>query len=287
MGAPGPPDAGNRLVATAAQGSVFAAAVGSDVVLRSLPAGERLVPWIRTSSPIAALATADGILVVVSRQGGVVGLAPNDGSEVFATSAGVDAADVAADSGGIWVLSGDRRSLTHVDPAGHVDDRHRVITVDRLTAAGEGVWYTALDDSLLRYVTRDAAAVANADLGVVATGRGALAVCRYAVWVSVADGLVSTPQRGRRDIRHLPVDKGSPVENLACVRDAALIGGDRLDGMFVLDIGADDSVRDLPTDRAGLIDALVTDGGSSWAVTSSEDGPVAVRLTGQDDAGSE
>ncbi len=265
-----------RLVGAAVEGTVFSAAVASTVVLRLAERGDQLEPWATVGTSIAAMAAAQGMVIVVSADGYVTGLAPSDAAEVFGTAAVVDAAEALADQGGVWVLSADRRSLAHVDLVGHVGRRLPVDEVDHIGAAGQGVWYTARYDSLLRFVATEEDGDLQTDLAVAATHRGGLTTCGNAVWVSVAGGLLWCPEKNG-EVRQMAGIPGGPVANLICV-GTALIGGDQLDRLFMLDFAADDTLRPLPTGRTGRVDALVTDGRAGWALTRVEGAPVAVRL---------
>jgi hypothetical protein len=266
-----------RLVAAAVEETVFAAAVASTAIHRSVPGQDHLVPWVETRTPIVSMAAAGGRLIVVSKDGHVSELRPSDASEVLGVNVASDAAEAVSDSGGVWVLSANRRSIVHLNLDGHVDGRLSVKEVDRFAATDHGVWYTAHNDSFLRFVALNSNGVSQIDLAVSADRRGDIAPCRYAVWVSVEDGLLLVPERGRQDVRRMTEPLGAPVRNLLCVR-TGLIGGDSYDGLFMLNFGLDDSVRPLPTGRSGQVDVLVTDEQGTWAVGRPEGIPIAVRL---------
>lgn len=266
-----------RLVAAAIGDTVFAAAVSSRAIHRSVQGQDQLKPWVEVRTPIAAMAAAGGMVIVVSEDGYVSGLEPSDAAEVVGVTVAADAAEASADRRGVWALSANRQSLVHLNLDGHVDRRLTVDEVDRLAAAEHCVWYTTRNDSYLRFVGMDSDAVERIDIGVPAERRGGLAPCRLGVWVSVENGLLLVPERGRRDVRQMADPPGAPVRNLLCVR-TGLVGGDQLDGLFMLNFGLDDSVRRLPTGRSGQVDALVTDGQATWAVGRPEGIPIAIRL---------
>jgi hypothetical protein len=266
-----------RLVAAAIDDTVFAAAVASPAIHRSVQGQDQLEPWVEVRTPIAAMAAAGGMVIVVSEDGYVSGLEPSDAAEVLGATVAADAAEAVADRRGVWALSANRQSLVHVNLDGHVDKRLTVDEVDRLAAADHGVWYTTRNDSYLRFVGMDSDAVEPTDLGVPAERRGGLAPCRPGVWVSVENGLLLALERGRHDVRQMADPPGAPVRNLLCVR-TGLIGGDQLDGLFMLNFGLDDSVRCLPTGRSGQVDTLVTDGQAAWAVSRPQGIPIGIRL---------
>ncbi len=272
------PASKRRLVGAALGGAVFVAEVGSTSIGSASAEAESPEPWATVDTPIAAVTATGSQVLVVSGDGRVTGLAP-DGARLVEVAPLVDAAEAVADVHGVWVLSSDRRSLAHVELQGRVDRRLAVDRVERLGAALEGVWYTGRGDPSIRRVSLAAGHEVRIPLTVENQPHGGLVGCGNSVWMSVSGGLVWSPERDG-ELRHMRGGPEGPVDNLICA-GTALIGGDDLEGMFILDFAADDSLRPLITGRTGRIDALTTDGRMAWALCRLPDGaPAAVRLRG-------
>ena len=157
-----------------------------------------------------------------------------------------------------WLGSRGERWVMEITPAGATTTERLDAPLAGLTADDAGAWWIATGSDRLRNGARSVGIRDDVGDGV------AVAACSGVVWLSTETGLVWVRSRAGEFGGVMPSPVGR-VHRLGCV-SGALVGGDDLDAVFVLNPASDVHARRLEVRRRGRVAAIAGSRGVAWLV---------------------
>lgn len=221
--------------------------------------GSRRLQW-----DVTDLSALSDMVFAAGSDGIVAGLDPATLKPRFQTYAATSAVRLAAGDDCLWTAEPERAVVRRYSLQGMAEATVETVPIDRFVAGCGGAWFTSPEDTLLHFSDGKRSSYRSADFGLASEQRGALQCCANAVWLSVPRALAWAPAYTMNPGRPFPAPCG-PVEHLVCC-GGRLVGGDRLEEMFMLDPAADADVRRLETGSSGEVAALLAAGPLVWCV---------------------
>lgn len=213
---------------------------------------------------VTDLSALSEMVFAAGSDGIVAGLDPATLKPRFQTYAATSAVRLAAGDDCLWTAEPDRAVVRRYSMEGMAEATVETVPIDRFVTGGGGAWFTSPEDTLVHFSDGKPSSYRSVDFGLPPEQRGALQCCSNAVWLSVPQALAWAPAYTLNPGRPFPAPCG-PVEHLVCC-GGRLVGGDRLEEMFVLDPAADADVRRLETGSSGKLATLLAAGPLVWCV---------------------
>ncbi len=212
---------------------------------------------IDIAEPLAAVVLDDRTIVLAGPDGSLAGHRQDTLDPVFKLGPRRGGDLLAAGGGSAWSARSGERGLLRLSPDGQAE-RLDSGPVTGLTADAQGAWRVEAGAPAIVNEARRVRLPARSD------GPVAIAACAGAVWLSTDDGLLWVRSRAAElgGVMASPVGR---VPRLTCA-SGVLVGGERFDGVLMVNPAADNRARRLELDADGPVLAMAGARGILWLV---------------------